>query len=145
VIILGISGFDNAVRFKQSRFPGLEHRAYRIAQGFDSAAVLVRGGLVDFAVAEERLTREKATGAFPARSIRCCLEHARLQPRELAYVAHGFDYAPYRDLFEEEPFYREQFAKVYDARLQIQLLEEHFPGVNWKDRKSTRLNSSHQI
>ena len=39
MIILGISGFDNAVRFKQSRLPGLESRAYRITQGFDSAAV----------------------------------------------------------------------------------------------------------
>jgi carbamoyltransferase len=134
VIILGISGFDNAVRFKQSRLPGLESRAYRITQGFDSAAVLVRDGLVDFAVAEERLAREKATGSFPARSIRCCLEHARLEPRELAYVAHGFDYAPHRAVFEEEPFYRDQFAEVYDPRLQIQLLEEHFPGVNWKSK-----------
>ena len=116
VIIIGISGFDNAVRFKQSRLPGLESRAYRITQGFDSAAVLLRDELVDFAVAEERFTREKATGAFPARSICCCLEHARLEARELAYVAHGFDYAPHRDVFEEEPFYRDQFAEVYDLR-----------------------------
>ncbi|MGH8730924.1 MAG: carbamoyltransferase family protein [Burkholderiales bacterium] len=132
--IIGISGFDNAVRFKQSRFPALEPRAYRIAQGFDSAAVLVRDGQVDVAVAEERLTREKATGAFPVRSIRCCLEHARLDPRDLAYVAHGFDYAPHRTMFEEEQFYRDQFSEVYDSRLQIQLLEQHFPGVDWKSK-----------
>jgi len=134
VDIIGISGFDNAVKFKQSRFPNLEKRAYRIAQGFDSAAVLVRGGLVNFAVAEERLVREKATGVFPVRAIRRCLEHARLDPRDLECLAHGFDYAPHRAAFEEDPFYRDQFAKVYDSRLQIQLLEEHFPGVDWKSK-----------
>ena len=58
--IIGISGLDNAIGFKRERFPDLDHRAYRIAQGFDSAAVLLRNGDVDFAVAEERLLREKA-------------------------------------------------------------------------------------
>ena len=130
--IIGISGFDNATRFKRSRLPNLDKRHYRIAQGFDSAAVLVRDGLVSFAVAEERLVREKATGAFPVRSIRCCLDYARLDPRDLAYVAHGFDYAPHRSMFEEEQFYRDQYAGVYDSRLQIELLEQHFPGVDWK-------------
>jgi len=132
--IIGISGFDNAVRFKQSRLPALEKRAHRIAQGFDSAAVLLRDGLVDFAVAEERLVREKATGAFPVHSISSCLEHARLDPRDLAYLAHGFDYAPHRAVFEEEPFYRDQFSEVYDSRLQIGLLEQHFPNVDWKSK-----------
>ena len=37
-------------------------------------------------------------------------------------------------MFEEEPFYREQFAEVYDPQLQIRLLDEHFPGVNWKSK-----------
>ncbi len=134
VDIIGISGFDNAVRFKQSRFPELEKRAYRIAQGFDSAAVLLRDGLVNFAVAEERLVREKATGAFPVHAIRRCLEHARLAPRDLDCIAHGFDYAPHRAAFEEDPFYHDQFAQVYDSRLQIQLLEQHFPGVDWKGK-----------
>jgi carbamoyltransferase len=130
--VIGISGCDNAVRFKQSRFPALDRRAYRIAQGFDSAAVLLRDGLVDAAVAEERLCREKATGAFPIRAIRYCLAHARLEPRDVDYVAHGFDYEPHRAAFAEDPFYREQFGAVYDPRLQIQLLEEHFPGTDWK-------------
>ena len=106
--IIGISGFDNSIRYKRSRFPELEQRAYRIAQGFDSAAVLLRGGLVDFAVAEERLTREKATGDFPVLSIKACLDHARLNPRDLAFIAHGFDYAPHRAVFDEDPFYRDQ-------------------------------------
>lgn len=129
--ILGISGFDNALRFKRSRLPRLEERAYRIAQGFDSAAALVRGGRVEFAVAEERLVREKATGTFPIRAIHRCLEHARIDPGDLAYVAHAFDYAPHRPAFEADSFYRDQFAEVYDPQLQCRLLQEHFPGVDW--------------
>ena len=132
--VIGISGCDNAVRFKQSRFADLDRRAYRIAQGFDSAAVLLCNGQVDFAVAEERLLREKATGAFPIRAIRHCLEHARLNPRDLDCVAHGFDYGPHRAVFAEDPFYCDQFAAVYDSRLQIQSLEEHFPGVDWSSK-----------
>jgi carbamoyltransferase len=132
--VLGLSGFDNAVSFKRTRFPDLDRRAYRIAQGFDSAAVLVRGGLVEMAVAEERLSREKATGAFPVQSIRACLEHARMSPGDLAFVAHAFDYSRHREAFSEDPFHRAQLEEVYDPRNQVRLLEEHFPGVAWKDR-----------
>jgi carbamoyltransferase len=132
--IIGVSGFDNAVAYKRARFPALDRRAYRIAQGFDSAAALVRGGQVDFAVAEERMNREKASGAFPIRSIRACLEHARLAPGDLAYLAHGFDYGAHRDAYAEDEFHRRQWAEVYDPALQIRYLEDHFPGVDWKSK-----------
>lgn len=132
--IIGISGFDNAVRFKQSRFPDMGKRASRIAQGFDSAAVLVRDGQVSFAAAEERLVREKATGAFPANAIRRCLDHARLDPRELECIAHGFDFSPHRAAFEADPFFSDQFTQVYDPSLQIELLDRHFPGVDWNGK-----------
>jgi carbamoyltransferase len=132
--VIGISGFGNAVNFKRSRFPGLDRRELRIAQGFDSAAALLRDGRVEFAVAEERLVREKATGAFPVAAISRCLEHAHLDPRDLDYVAHGFDYAPHHASFQEDPFYRDQFAEVYDSRLQVELLDKHFPGVDWQSK-----------
>lgn len=129
--ILGLSGFDNTVGFKRSRFPNLERRAYRIAQGFDSAAALLRGGQVDFAIAEERLSREKATGAFPARSIQACLDHSGLQPEAIDHVAHCFRYAPSADLLALDPFYKDQFAEVYDPRVLVRSLGEHFPGADW--------------
>ena len=132
--VIGISGFDGAVRFKRSRFPNLDPRAWRIAQGFDSAAVLVRDGLVDFAVAEERLVREKATGEFPVNALRRCLEHARLDPKDLDCLAHGFDYAPHREVYEAEPFYHDQYREVYDPQLQIELLDRFFPGVDWRSK-----------
>ena len=132
--ILGISGFENSVRHKRTRFPNLEERSYRIAQGFDSAAALVRNGRVEFAVAEERLTREKATGAFPVNSIRACLQHARLDPRALDFVAHSFDYEPCRILFDDDPALRDLYADVYDPSLQVRRLEQHFPNVDWRRR-----------
>ena len=94
VDIIGLSGFDNAVEFKQSRLPYLDRRAYRIAQGFDSAAVLLRDGEVDFAIAEERITREKATGAFPAGSSGRALRMG-LHPAGVDRVAHCFRYEPH--------------------------------------------------
>src|SRR3954470_9066925 len=67
--VIGISGVHRSVAFKEREFPGLTRRQYRIAQGFDSAAALVGEGGVVAAAAEERFTREKATGDFPVRSI----------------------------------------------------------------------------
>src|SRR5437762_14106461 len=44
VKILGISGFERAIPFKRAHWPGLDEREYRISQGHDSAAVLLRSG-----------------------------------------------------------------------------------------------------
>ena len=67
MIVLGFSGFENAVPFKKSRWPGLEEREYRISQGHDSAAALVIDGEIVAAAAEERFSRKKHTGDFPER------------------------------------------------------------------------------
>ncbi|MBC7958183.1 MAG: carbamoyltransferase [Cytophagales bacterium] len=132
--ILGLSGFDNAVTFKRRHFPDLEKRAYRIAQGFDSAAVLLRDGAVQFGIAEERITREKATGEFPVQSIQACLAHSSLKAGDIDVVAHAFNYAPHKAGMQEEAYYREQYNEVYDPVLQVQRLEAAFPGVDWASR-----------
>ncbi|HET7792707.1 MAG TPA: carbamoyltransferase C-terminal domain-containing protein [Rhizobacter sp.] len=132
--ILGLSGFDNAVSFKRRHFPDLEKRAYRIAQGFDSAAVLLRDGAVQFGIAEERITREKATGEFPFRSIKASLAHAGIDASKLDFVAHCFNYAPHKAGMQEEAFYRGQYDEVYDPALQVKLLEQHFPGTDWASK-----------
>ena len=132
--IFGLSGFDNAVGFKRSRYLNLDPRSYRIAQGFDSAAVLLRDGQVDFAVAEERLLRQKATGAFPFRSIQAGLDHSRLKPDDIDYVAHCFRYQPPAELLAAEPFYGDQFAEVYDPQVLVRCLTTRFPGIDWSTR-----------
>ncbi|MDD9938432.1 MAG: hypothetical protein OXT09_32785 [Myxococcales bacterium] len=132
--ILGISGLDNSVRFKKARFPDLQPHEYRVAQGFDSAAVLLDGAEVVFAASEERFTREKATGDFPVRSIKAALAAGHISPADVDFVAHGFDYAPYKEFFQGQEYNRDQFDEVYDPSLQIKLFGEHFPDVDWKSK-----------
>ena len=62
---IGFSGLHQSVLFKRQEYPGLSAREYRVAQGFDSAAALVNDSGIVAAAAEERFTREKATGLFP--------------------------------------------------------------------------------
>ena len=62
----------------------------------DAAACLLRDGEVVAAVEEERLTREKHTGAFPENAIRWCLEEAGASARDLDAVA--FNMRPWEGL-----------------------------------------------
>jgi len=132
--VLGVSGLHESVPFKKVALPGLAARDYRIAQGFDSAAALVTDQGVRAAAAEERFTRDKGTGTFPAHAIRYCLAAAALSPDAVDYVAHGFAYEPFRDLFEQDDFGRRQFAEVYSRQAQLRCLHAHLPGGDW-DRK----------
>ncbi len=111
--VLGISGFEGSVPFKKARWPGLDEREYRISQGHDSAAALVVDGRVVAAAAEERFSRKKHTGDFPARAIRYCLAEAGVGLAEVDEVAHGFDYAPYEALFKLDPDSHRLFREVY--------------------------------
>jgi carbamoyltransferase len=134
VKIIGLSGLDNSVAFKRAWFPELEEREYRVTQGFDSAAVLLTPQGVEFAAAEERFTREKATGAFPALALEQLFATTGVRPEEIDLVAHGFDYRSFEHAFAEEEFHRRQYAEVFDPKVQIACLEERYPGIDWADR-----------
>ena len=110
--ILGISGIDGTVAFKRRHWPGLEEREYRISQGHDSAAALVIDGEFVAGVAEERVSRRKHTGDFPAGAIEACLGQAGVAPEELDEVVHGFDYEPYRALYSLDPMSEELYRTV---------------------------------
>src|SRR6516225_4471814 len=101
--VVGISGFENSIPFKKKHWPGLEEREYRISQGHDSAACLVVDGAIVAAAAEERFSRRKHTGDFPAGAIRYCLAEAGLAPGDVDELVHGFNYAPYEALFALDP------------------------------------------
>jgi carbamoyltransferase len=64
------------------------------SQMHDSSACIARDGELLFAAAEERLSRVKHDGRFPALAIRACLDFARVRPDELDYV--GFGWSPPR-------------------------------------------------
>src|SRR5579871_1443764 len=101
--ILGISGFENSMRVKKEHWPGLNEREYRISQGHDSAAVLVKDGVVVAAAAEERFNREKHSARFPIGAIRYCLSEGGIGLQHVDELAHGFDYSPYRRAFSLDP------------------------------------------
>jgi carbamoyltransferase len=132
-VILGVSGLHNSVPFKQSRFPGLNCRQYRMAQGFDSAAALLTDGRLHAAVAEERFTGVKATGAFPENAIRHCLAQGRQDLAAVDIVAHGFSYEPWRSSHLQDQLTADRFAQVYARQVLVDKFEATFGG-QWDDR-----------
>ena len=126
--IMGISGLAHGVDFKQRRLPGLSSREYRIVQGLDSAAALVTEAGINSAAAEERFSRQKGTGEFPAGAIRYCLAHANLLATDIDALAHAFCYERYASQFTQGDSYaRDQFHEVYSIDALRSAIEEHFP------------------
>lgn len=130
--ILGFSGLHTSASFKRNAFPHLEPRQYRIHQSFDAAAALVTNGKVRVAVAEERFSGEKATGAFPVQALEYCLSSSGLAPQQIDYLAHGWAYEPFRSFFEQEGgMGKQQFDKVFSRAAQERCIEECFPTFDW--------------
>jgi len=132
--VVGVSGLNNSVEFKKNTFPGLSPNSYRIAQGFDSAAALVDDRGIRAAVAEERFTGERKTGAFPSHSIRYCLRAASIRPDQVSAVAHSFAYEPYRGFHDQDEFTRARFQQVYSQEAQLRQLEESLLGYEWSGK-----------
>jgi carbamoyltransferase len=126
--ILGISGFEGSVPFKRAHWPNLDVREYRISQGHDAAAALVRNGVVVAAVAEERLSRAKHTGDFPKHAIAYCLAEAGLRLADVDELVHAFDYAPYRALYSIDRLTRELYRDVYSHEALLALVARDLPG-----------------
>ena len=97
--IIGISGLETSVQFKRATWPGLEEREYRMAQGMDAAAALLVDGQLIAAAEQERFSGKKHTGDFPIDSIQFCLAEAGIAIEDIDEIAHGFDYAPYREIY----------------------------------------------
>ncbi len=110
--IVGISGIHGTTDFKRRHWPELEPREYRISQGHDSAAALVVDGELVAAIAEERISRRKHTGAFPAGALAACLELAGIELDDVDEIVHAFDYWPYRTVFSLDPVSRELYRDV---------------------------------
>lgn len=130
--IIGISGVHQNIAFKKREFPGLSSRQYRINQGFDSAAALVGRDGVVAAAAEERFTREKATGDFPVRAIQYCLQAGNLKISEVDFLAHGFAYEPFQAAFQEPEYAQKQYRELFCPEVQKGHLGRYFPGLDWE-------------
>ncbi|HTA60586.1 MAG TPA: carbamoyltransferase C-terminal domain-containing protein [Candidatus Baltobacteraceae bacterium] len=60
------------------------------SQMHDSSACLVRDGELQFAVAEERISRLKHDPRFPVNAIQSCLEFARIRPDQVDEICFGW-------------------------------------------------------
>lgn len=126
--ILGISGLEASIPFKQEHWPGLDEREYRISQGHDSAAALVIDGEIVAAAEEERFNRRKHSGAFPVHAINYCLAEAGLTLGEIDEIAHGFDYEPYERLYLLDPLSRQLYQEVFSKDSLLAQVGRDLPG-----------------
>ncbi len=127
--ILGLSGLDRSVPFKRRQWPGLEEREYRISQGHDSAAALIVDGEIVAASAEERFTRAKHTGSFPARAIEDCLRQAGLQLCDIDEIAHCFDYRDLEPLYSLDPVSSRLYREVFSHQALLDQVSSALPGL----------------
>jgi carbamoyltransferase len=126
--VIGISGLENSMPFKQARFPGLDEREYRIAQGMDAAAALVIDGKLVAAAEQERFSGKKHTGDFPIDAIHFCLAEAGVSIGEIDEIAHGFDYAPYRGLYANDEVSAALYDQVFSKDVLLQQVRRDLPG-----------------
>ncbi|WP_348267827.1 carbamoyltransferase C-terminal domain-containing protein [Edaphobacter sp. DSM 109919] len=126
--IIGISGLENSVPFKQANWPGLEEREYRIAQGMDAAAALVVDGRLVAAAEEERFSGKKHTGDFPIHAIRFCLAEGGMSIDDIDEIAHGFDYSPYRDLYSRDEVSASLYNQVFSREALLAQVRRDLPG-----------------
>lgn len=70
------------------------------SQAHDSSACIARDGDLLFAVAEERLSRQKHDARFPQLAIRACLEFAEVKSDDLGEVC--FSWQPVGELYRHD-------------------------------------------
>ncbi len=133
MLVLGISGLDRSLGFKERVVPGLDGRELRYRQGLDSAAAIVSEDGVLAASAQERHDGVKTTGAFPADAIDACLRMAGVTLDEVDFVAHSFCYE--RSVVHDlDDFAGRWYDEVYSKQVQLELLRAHYPGHDWESK-----------
>jgi len=125
--VIGISGLENSMAYKKAKWPGLEEREYRIAQGMDAAAALVIDGKLVAAAEQERFSGKKHTGDFPIDAINFCLAEAGLTIDDIDEIAHGFDYAPYRTLYQQDEVSTGLYDQVFSKEVLLNQVKRDLP------------------
>jgi len=128
--IIGISGLEQSVPFKREHWPGLDAREYRISQGHDSAAAVLIDGRLVAAAAEERFSRKKHTGDFPIGAIQFCLAQAGISIEQVDEIAHGFDYSPFQQLYQQDPDSACLYNTVFSKPALIDQVHRFFPNFS---------------
>lgn len=124
--ILGYSGIDSYLSYKNKHIDGLTLHESLVSQGMDAAAAIIKNGKIIAACAEERFTGQKHTGSFPKNAIDSCLKIAGITINDVSLIAHNFNYEPYRDLLYVSDYSRGLFDEVLCDQAQIVLFKEHY-------------------
>ncbi len=127
--ILGISGFEGSMQFKETHWPGLSEREYRIVQGLDSAAALFVDGQLVAAAAEERFDRRKHSAAFPLGAISYCLAEAGLALGSIDEIVHGFNYRPHKIAYSLDPVSARLYREVLSPEAVAAQIEQRLDGL----------------
>lgn len=99
-------------------------------QGMDAAACLIIDGKIIAAAEEERFINEKHTCNFPVNAIQYCLNKANMVINDLDYICHGFDFSKFKEIYSNDEYSRELYAKILSPTAQIQWIKTYFPNSN---------------
>ena len=94
----------------------------------DAAAALVIDGELIAAAEQERFSGKKHTGDFPIDAINFCLAEAGLLPiNDIDEIAHGFDYAPYRGLYQQDEVSTGLYDQVFSKEVLLNQVKRDLP------------------
>ncbi len=83
----------------------------------DSSACIIKDGVLEFAIEEERINREKHTSDLPIKAINECLIHTNTKENEITHIA--FNTKPNSNFFQKLKFliknlnFKNNFVKRY--------------------------------
>ena len=127
--VLGISGLERAMAFKRKHWPNGSTSAIT---GFRRAMTRrprwSASGEIVAAAAQERFDRKKQSARFPRR----CDRIGALKKRGCAsgtstLIAHGFDYAPYREIYSLDPVTKDYYEQVLSPEAFLALVRRDLP------------------
>ncbi|MEI6228453.1 MAG: carbamoyltransferase C-terminal domain-containing protein [Candidatus Saccharibacteria bacterium] len=124
--VLGYSGLDGYLKYKNSNILGLSDRESLVSQGMDAAAALLKNGQIIAASAEERFGTIKHTGNFPIHAINACLNKAGIKISDINCFAHNFNYEPYKELFFLNGYSKNLFDSILSDKAQIDLFKLNY-------------------
>ena len=93
----------------------------------DSAACLVRDGVIIAAAQEERFTRKKHDSHFPKNAIAYCVKEGSINPREIDYVAfYDKPLLKFERIIETYLYYAPKGIKSFSMSMPIWIKEKLF-------------------
>lgn len=131
--MLGYSGLDSYLDYKNTNIKGLSNSESLVSQGMDAAAAIMCNGKIVAACAEERFTHKKHTGDFPKHSIDACLTRAGISINDVSYIAHNFNYEPYKELLKQNNYSKRLYEIILSNQSQINLFKKYY-GVDISNR-----------